>query len=221
MAGEAFVIQHGAEAQDFPAPVLFCPRGQAGVHGFRQALNRLAMVPGGGKCFNGKMERAVLAYRKLNGMSRNAIASKSVVKRVFNGVGGYRVRKPGLGDHMEAPLSRQVIVFAKGVHSCLPELASSGADVLGVDWTTPLDQAGAMTGDRVVLQGNLDPCVLLSHSKERIEREAQRVLNEARGLKGHIFNLGHGILPETPVENMAMLVEAVKRLGVRRVPRGL
>ncbi len=91
-------------------------KGQCGpeVRGFRQALNRLALVPGGGKCFNGKMERAVLAYRKLNGMSRNAIASKSVVKRIFNGVGGYRVRKPGLGDHMEAPLSRQVIVFAKG-----------------------------------------------------------------------------------------------------------
>jgi uroporphyrinogen decarboxylase len=114
-----------------------------------------------------------------------------------------------------------VIVFAKGVHSCLPELAQSGANVLGVDWTTPFDMAGRMTGDRVVLQGNLDPCVLLSQSKERIEREAQRVLNEARGLKGHVFNLGHGILPETPVENMAMLVEAVKRLGVRRVPKGL
>lgn len=91
-------------------------KGQCGpvIRGFRKALNRLALVPGGGKCFNGKMERAVLAYRKLNRMSRNAIASKSVVKRIFNRKGGYHVRKPGLGDHMEAPLSRQVIVFAKG-----------------------------------------------------------------------------------------------------------
>jgi uroporphyrinogen decarboxylase len=108
-----------------------------------------------------------------------------------------------------------VIVFAKGVHSCLPELAQSGADVLGVDWTTPLDLAGRMTQNRVVLQGNLDPCALFA-SPERIEREVQRVLNEARELKGHVFNLGHGILPETPVENMAALVDAVKRLGVRR-----
>ena len=113
-----------------------------------------------------------------------------------------------------------VIVFAKGVHSCLAELSQSGADVLGVDWTTPLDLAGKLTGDRVALQGNLDPCVLLS-TPEKIEREVQRVLNEARDLKGHVFNLGHGILPETPVENMAALVDAVKRLGVRRIPKGL
>lgn len=91
-------------------------RGQCGrvVKGFRKALNRMALVPARGKCFNGKMARAVLAYRKLNRMSRNSRASKSVVKRVFNGTGRYRVRKPGLGNHVEAPLSRQVIVFAKG-----------------------------------------------------------------------------------------------------------
>lgn len=91
-------------------------RGECGrvVRGFRKALNRIGVVPGGGRCFNGKMERAVLAYRKLNRMSRNARASRSVVKRVFNNKGRYRVRKPGLGNHVEAPLDRQVIVFARG-----------------------------------------------------------------------------------------------------------
>jgi len=84
------------------------------VAGFRKALNRLALVPAQGRCFNGKMERAVLAYRKLNDMTRNALASKTVVQRVFNGNGGYHVRRPELGDHMEAPLSKQVIVFSKG-----------------------------------------------------------------------------------------------------------
>ncbi|MBN8867734.1 MAG: L,D-transpeptidase [Solirubrobacterales bacterium] len=84
------------------------------VKGFRKALNRLALVPAQGKCFNGKMDRAVLAYRKLNDMTRNAEASKTVVKRVFNRKGGYHVRRPELGDHMEAPLSKQVIVFSKG-----------------------------------------------------------------------------------------------------------
>ncbi|HMT05545.1 MAG TPA: L,D-transpeptidase [Solirubrobacterales bacterium] len=84
------------------------------VAGFRKALNRLALVPDNGRCFNGKMERAVLAYRKLNDMSRNSRASKSIVKRVFNGKGGYHVRRPGLGNHMEAPLSKQVMVFSKG-----------------------------------------------------------------------------------------------------------
>lgn len=113
-----------------------------------------------------------------------------------------------------------VIVFAKGAHASLDELSKSGADVLGVDWCTPLDVARQWTHDRVVLQGNLDPCVLLG-PKERIEREVQRVLNEAAGAKGHVFNLGHGILPPTPPEHMAVLVDAVKRNGVRRVPAGL
>jgi uroporphyrinogen decarboxylase len=113
-----------------------------------------------------------------------------------------------------------VILFARGVHACFEELAASGADVLSVEWTTPLDLAGRLAKRNVVLQGNLDPCVLFA-PKERIEREVQRVLNEARELRGHVFNLGHGILPDTPVDAMATLVDAVKRLGARRVPMGL
>lgn len=108
-----------------------------------------------------------------------------------------------------------VIVFAKGAHACLDELSKIGAQVLGVDWTMPLDVAGERTGGRVALQGNLDPCELLG-PPERIERQVQRVLTEAKGLKGHVFNLGHGILPMTPPEHMGVLVDAVKRLGVRR-----
>jgi uroporphyrinogen decarboxylase len=113
-----------------------------------------------------------------------------------------------------------VIVFAKGMHACLDELSRSGADVLGVDWTLPLDVAGEMTKGRVVLQGNLDPCVLLG-PLAHLERNVQRVLNEARELKGHIFNLGHGILKMTLPEHMAALVDAVKRNGVNRVPLDL
>lgn len=84
------------------------------VTAFRRALNRMALVPGGGRCFRGKMSRAVLAYRKLNNLPRNSRASKLIVRRVFNGKGGYHVRRPGLGRHVESPLSRQVLVFAKG-----------------------------------------------------------------------------------------------------------
>ncbi len=114
-----------------------------------------------------------------------------------------------------APRGVPIIVFAKGAHAALEELSQIGADVLGVDWTLPLDVAGERTGHRVALQGNLDPCELLG-PPERIERGVQRVLTEAQGLKGHVFNLGHGILPPTPPENMGVLVEAVKRLGIRR-----
>ena len=113
-----------------------------------------------------------------------------------------------------------MIVFPKGVPSCFDELSSIGADVLGVDWTMPLDEVGRRTGGKMVLQGNLDPCVLFG-PKQNIERQVQRVLNEARDLKGHIFNLGHGILPQTDPEHMGALVESVKRLGVNRVPQEL
>lgn len=84
------------------------------VRAFRRALNRLAMVPGQGRCLRGRASRAVLAYRKVSGLSRNFRASRRVVRRVFNGKGRYRVRRPGLGNHVEAPLGRQVLVFAKG-----------------------------------------------------------------------------------------------------------
>jgi hypothetical protein len=91
-------------------------KGQCGpvVEGFRKALNRMAFVPGRSRCFNGKVERAVLAYRKLNGLGRSAHAGPRIVKRVFNLKGRYRVRRPDLGNHVEAPLSRQVIVFSRG-----------------------------------------------------------------------------------------------------------
>ncbi len=90
--------------------------GQCGrtIRGFRRALNDLAMVPSNNGCFDGKMQRAVLAYRKLNGLGRSPVASKSVVQDIFNRKGRYKVLRPELGDHMEASLSRQVLVFAKG-----------------------------------------------------------------------------------------------------------
>jgi uroporphyrinogen decarboxylase len=113
-----------------------------------------------------------------------------------------------------------IILFARGVHACFAELSRAGADVLGVDWTSPLDQVAAQCGGRVSLQGNLDPITLLGPI-ERIERQAQRVLNEARATRGHIFNLGHGILPPTPPEHLAALVEVVHREGRARVPPDL
>jgi L,D-transpeptidase catalytic domain len=82
--------------------------------GFKRALAKLGYASGGGSCFNGRTGREVLAYRKVNGMSRNEHAGKGVVKRVFGGRGGYRVRHPGAGEHAEVPLDKQVLVLAKG-----------------------------------------------------------------------------------------------------------
>ena len=103
-----------------------------------------------------------------------------------------------------------VIVFAKGVHHSLDKLASSGADVIGVDWTMNLGDARKAVGDKVALQGNLDPTVLYG-SKVKIKSETQKVLKSFGEGSGHVFNLGHGILPDVNPDNAKYLVEVVKK----------
>jgi hypothetical protein len=91
-------------------------QGQCGdvVLGFKKAMRKLGYIANSGRCFGGKTARGVLAYRKVNGMTRSMRAGKGLVKRAFSGRGGYRVRHPGAGRHVEAPLGKQVLVFAKG-----------------------------------------------------------------------------------------------------------
>lgn len=109
------------------------------------------------------------------------------------------------------PLGAPIIYFANDGGSLLADAARVGADCLGVDWRTPLDEARARVGAGVTLQGNLDPCVLFAPPAE-IERRAADVLARAGGRR-HVFNLGHGILPTTPPEHAVALVEMVHRLG--------
>jgi len=108
-----------------------------------------------------------------------------------------------------------VINFATGNPALLPLLSEAGGAVIGVDWRVRLDDAWRTVGYNKGVQGNLDPIVLLSTQVE-IRRRAAEVLEQAAGRPGHIFNLGHGILPETPVENAIALVEAVHELGPAR-----
>jgi L,D-transpeptidase catalytic domain len=91
-------------------------QGQCGdvVVGFKKAMRAMGYIANSGRCFGDKTGRGVLAYRKVNGMNRSTRAGKGLVKRVLNGRGAYRVRHPGAGEHVEAPLSKQVLVFAKG-----------------------------------------------------------------------------------------------------------
>lgn len=91
-------------------------QGQCGdvVVGFKKAMRELGYIANSGRCFGGKTARGVLAYRKVNEMTRSMRAGKGLVKRAFAGKGGYRVRHPGAGRHVEAPLGKQVLVFAKG-----------------------------------------------------------------------------------------------------------
>jgi uroporphyrinogen decarboxylase len=105
-----------------------------------------------------------------------------------------------------------VIHFATGNPALLPLLREAGGDVIGIDWRIRLDDAWRTVGYERAVQGNLDPAVLLSHPVE-IRRRVREILDQAGGRPGHIFNLGHGVLPQTPVENAIALVEAVHEPG--------
>jgi uroporphyrinogen decarboxylase len=100
------------------------------------------------------------------------------------------------------------LLYVNGCSTILESMARSGADALSVDWRIPIQEARARVGDRVALQGNLDPCLLLG-SRERLVDAARDILAQA-GPSGHVMNLGHGILPSTPVENACAFVETAK-----------
>jgi uroporphyrinogen decarboxylase len=107
-----------------------------------------------------------------------------------------------------------VIHFVKGAATMLDTVQQAGGDVMGLDWHVDLGKARDVLGPKMAVQGNLDPTVLYG-SKEIIEREVKRVLDENAGRPGHIFNLGHGILPTVPPENAIYMVECVHRLSQR------
>ena len=110
-------------------------------------------------------------------------------------------------------VSVPVVFFATGVSSLFPRLAKLPADAFGVDWRISLPDAAKLIGRAVPLQGNLDP-QLLAASWEYVEQSARAILDEAATLPAHVFNLGHGVLQYTPVENVQRLIEFVK--GYRR-----
>ena len=101
-----------------------------------------------------------------------------------------------------------LINFSTGTGAILDDVIACGGDVLGVDWRTPLDDARARFGTRCAIMGNLDPIALLAPWRE-LKGQIDDVLQRAGSAPGHIFNLGHGILPSTPVENVRRLVEYV------------
>jgi len=115
------------------------------------------------------------------------------VRRIFDGV---------------SALGVPAIHFGVGTGELLALMRRAGGDVIGVDHRTPLDVAWSRVGEGAGIQGNLDPAVCLAPWSV-VERESVEVLARAGGRAGHVFNLGHGVLPETPVENLQRLVELV------------
>ena len=120
------------------------------------------------------------------------------MKRLFEGL------KPGVPS----------IHFGTGTGHLLEAQRDAGGDVIGLDWRADLDQSWAMLGDKVAVQGNLDPILLLSPWSE-IERQTKIILDQAANRPGHIFNLGHGILPSTPPDNVRRLVDFVHEYSRR------
>jgi len=102
-----------------------------------------------------------------------------------------------------------IIYFGTDSATLLPAMNETGADVIGLDWRVPLDEGWARLDHRCAVQGNLDPVLLFAEWKE-LKARAQEILLRAAGRPGHIFNLGHGILPETPVDNVKRLARFVQ-----------
>jgi len=103
-----------------------------------------------------------------------------------------------------------VIVFSLGTHGNWPDLIGTGADVIGIDWQTPLAEARKIVPAHLALQGNLSPALLAEATPEVVATETTKVLESMRGRPGHIFNLGHGLTPAAKLENIAALVNTVK-----------
>jgi uroporphyrinogen decarboxylase len=102
-----------------------------------------------------------------------------------------------------------VIYFGVETAGLLAQMASTGADVIGLDWRQPLDEGWRAVGHSHAVQGNLDPITLFA-PLEVLEQRVKEILRAANGRPGHIFNLGHGIVPNTPVENVQAVVRMVK-----------
>ncbi len=110
------------------------------------------------------------------------------------------------------PEGLPIIYFGTGTSTLLPLMKKAGSDVVGLDWHVELDEAWARLGYDVAVQGNLDPVVLYAPVEE-IDRRVKNILERAGQRPGHIFNLGHGILPQTPVEHVDAAIASVHQYG--------
>jgi len=115
-------------------------------------------------------------------------------------------------QRLQAQCRVPIIYFGTDTATLLPSMAETGAEVIGLDWRIPLDEGWGTVGHDHAVQGNLDP-VLLFASWRELKSRAEHVLRLADGRPGHIFNLGHGILPHTPVDNVKQLAEFVHQFS--------
>lgn len=150
--------------------------------------------------------QAVMVFDTWGGLLSDAAYrtfSLDYIARIMSGL---------IRDHEGRTVPR--IVFTKGGGQWLESIADCGCDAVGLDWTTDIGAARERVGQRVALQGNFDPAILVS-TPAAIEIEVTRILDRFGPHPGHVFNLGHGIWQQTPPENVRILVESVRRLSAR------
>lgn len=164
----------------------------------------------------GKLAEAVRLYLEAQ------LAAGADAVQIFDTWGGilspdhYKMFSLDFIHQIVAKLHRNgqpVIIFSKGANHSLKEMADIGADAVGVDWTIDMADARALVGDKVALQGNLDPSALYA-APGAIRREVKAILGKFGKGSGHVFNLGHGIFPDVPVEHAQAFVRAVKEESI-------
>jgi uroporphyrinogen decarboxylase len=194
------------------------------------------LVEGGPSRTYGKTKAMLLGEPALFGrlLDRLAhLAADSIASQVAAGARAFQLFDSWAGALTPAQYERHVLPHSRTVFSCLADLGvpgihfgvntgellgllgDAGADVVGVDWRTPLSVARARVGPGRALQGNLDPAVCLG-PWEAVEAEVRAVLAENGGHPGHVFNLGHGVLPETDPAVLERVVDLVHREGTVR-----
>lgn len=167
--------------------------------------------PGAWEALMGRLARAVTRY-----LNAQIAAGAQAVQLFDSWVGclGPEDYQRYVLPHTQAVIEgivpgTPVISFFTGNPALLPLVAQAGGAVIGVDWRVRLEEAWEAIGPDKAIQGNLDPAVLLGPIAE-IRARTWEILRQAAGRPGHIFNLGHGVLPQTPVENVLALVQAVR-----------
>jgi uroporphyrinogen decarboxylase len=160
-----------------------------------------------------KLTAAVTAYLQMQ------IAAGADTLQIFDSHGGHLpagefqeasgrwMRDIIANLHAKVP----VTIFSLGTHGNWNDLAATGANVLGIDWQFSLAEARRILPNNIGIQGNLNPALLAEVTKEKVVAETNRLLVEMRGRNGYIFNLGHGVPPTAKLENIAALVETVKK----------
>ena len=159
-----------------------------------------------------KLTAAVTAYLKMQ------IATGIDALQIFDSHGGhlapaeFQEASGRWTNEIIANLGGQVPVinFSLGTHGNWPDLISSGANILGIDWQTSIAEARKIIPAHIALQGNLSPAHIAESAPEVVAAETKKILEAMRGRPGHIFNLGHGLTPAAKLENIAALVETVK-----------